>query len=577
MKLPDTWIETTVGIVAEDLQSGFAQKPGEENEGTTPQIRTHNVTPDGAITLKGIKHISASVRELENYSLVRGDVVFNNTNSEEWVGKTATFDHEGGYVFSNHITRIRAHRELVVPEYLAIYLHFLWSMGYSKTRAKRWVSQAGIENKVLASFKLPLPTLIEQQRIVELLQQGTAVTKLQDDYHALLTRTKRQLFVDMFGDPDPKVNAQWPTVTLGSLVTVATGGTPAREQLDSYGNTHSWVKSTDLKDNLILTTEECVSELGIQRSNAKIFPKNTVMLAMYGQGQTRGRTGKLMIDAACNQACAALLPSDELLADYLWVWLQLSYESVRSLGRGGQQENLNLDIVRGISLPKPSIPLQREFSRRLAALLDTVNLSRTSRTNMGVLLGVLRVEALTGDATSAWREKHAGEISVAAEKRNILLRERGVNLVHASIGPSYSPAPQSHGAQLARRWLMSELSAFQREVLVAFADYSKSTGKPVLAEDSDQFARFCEEGQVSKRLQTFGAALHNRIRRTLSQLASLGLIAKVALPRQNIETGEREYLKAFRALRPEESARMADVVDLRKVLGIERDSPEEPA
>ena len=77
------------------LQSGCAQKPGEEDDGTTPQIRTHNIAPNGKITLEGIKHITASAKELERYSLALGDVVFNNTNSKEWVGKTAVFDQEG--------------------------------------------------------------------------------------------------------------------------------------------------------------------------------------------------------------------------------------------------------------------------------------------------------------------------------------------------------------------------------------------------------------------------------------------------------------------------------------------------
>lgn len=566
MKLPVSWREIAVRNVVFDLQPGFAQKPGEEDEGTTPQIRTHNVTPDGKITLEGIKHISASAKEAERYTLTVGDVIFNNTNSNDWVGKTAVFDQEGEYVFSNHMTRLRAQRELVMPEYLASYLHFLWAMGYSKTRAKHWVSQAGIEGAALASFKIPLPTLPEQQRIVDVLRQAEAVTKLRNDFDELLTRTKRKLFIEMFGDPNPKFNTQWPSVKLGSFVTIGTGGTPSREQDDSYGGTLAWVKSTDLKDNVITSTEERVSELGIQRSNAKTYPKQTVMLAMYGQGQTRGRTGKLLIEAACNQACAALLPSDELLPDYLWVWLQLSYESVRALGRGGQQENLNLDIVRGIKVPKPPVPLQQEFSRRLTQLLETVKASRLSRTRMDTLLKVLRVEALTGDTTSAWREQHSAEIAAAAEMRDILLRERGAKF--ASRPPeSTSLAPAAKDTKrLARQWLMDELSEFQCQVLAAFSNYTEDTKQPLLAEDADIFAQFCDDEDVVERLKAFGPSLNNRIRRTLSQLSALGLIAKVTLPKQNTETGEREYLKAFRPLRPSEYTKQDDVETIRRAM-----------
>ena len=92
---------------------------------------------------------------------------------------------------------------------------------------------------------------------------------------------------------------------------------------------------------------------------------------MYGQGQTRGRTAKLAIEACCNQACAALLPSEAFHSDYLWLWLQLSYDFVRSLGRGGQQENLNLGLIRTIRIPKPPIDLQHEFARRVGGVWET--------------------------------------------------------------------------------------------------------------------------------------------------------------------------------------------------------------
>lgn len=566
MNLPETWIYTTVRAVVEDIQPGFAQKPGEEDDGTTPQIRTHNVTPDGKISLEGIKHITASEKETARYSLAVGDVVFNNTNSEEWVGKTAVFDQEGEYVFSNHMTRLRAYRELIRPEYLASYLQLLWSMGYAKTRAKRWVSQAGIESDTLASFKIPLPTLPEQLRIVDVLRQTEVVAKLRHEFDELLARTKRQLFVEMFGDPNPKLNARWPVVKLGKFVTIATGGTPSREQDDSYGTAHAWVKSTDLKDGLIVTTEERVSELGIQRSNAKLYPKQTIMLAMYGQGQTRGRTGKLLIDAACNQACAALLPSDELIPDYLWIWLQLSYEAVRALGRGGQQENLNLDIVRGIQLPQPPVPLQQEFARRLTGLLDLFKQSRAAREQLSVMREVLQIEALTGDATAAWRELHSAEIAEAAHIRDVLLRERGTKII-LSASAVVTATTQAHlTTRPARHWLLGELSNFQRQVLAAFTAYCQQSGQPLLVEDPDVFARFCDDAAVTEHLQAFGQSHGNRIRRSLSQLSALGLIAKITLPKQDADSGERDYLKAFRPLRSDEFSRMADVQMLRKAL-----------
>jgi type I restriction enzyme S subunit len=451
--------------------------------------------------------------------------------------------------------------ESVNIEYLAAYLQSI-----DLSRLSISVAIPGLNRKELSIVPVPLPTLPEQQRIVDVLRQAEMVAKLRNDFDKLLVRAKRQLFVEMFGNPNPKFNARWPIVKLGKFVTVATGGTPSRQQSDSYGTDHAWVKSTDLKDSSIVTTEEKVSALGIERSNAKLYPKQTIMLAMYGQGQTRGRTGKLLIDAACNQACAALLPSDDLISDYLWIWLQLSYDEVRALGRGGQQENLNLDIVRGIQLPKPPVQLQQKFSKRLTDLLNLFEHSRAASEQLSVMREVLQIEALTGNATAAWRELHSDEIAEAARVRGTKLCERGTKIALGGTAKISYTAQADLPVVTSRHWLLAELNEFQRQVLAAFTEYCQQSGQPLLVEDPDVFSRFCDDSIVTDRLQAFGQSHGNRIRRSLSQLAALGLIAKVTLPKQDPDSGACDYLKAFRPLRPEEFTRLVDVQALRKVL-----------
>jgi type I restriction enzyme S subunit len=500
---------------------------------------------------------------VRHYILTKRDVVFNNTNSEEWVGKTAVFDRDGEYVFSNHMTRLRADKALIHADYLAGYLHLLWSMGYSRTRAKRWVSQAGIESSALASFKLPLPTLPEQQRIVDVLRQAEVVSELRNQFDKLIPRIKRQLFVEMFGDPNPRHNKAWPVVKLGSAVTVATGGTPSREKADGYGGSIAWAKSTDLTDEAISSTEERLSESGLRHSNAKVYPRNTILLAMYGQGQTRGRTAKLLIEASCNQACAALLPSEDLLPDYLWVWLQLSYDAVRSLGRGGQQENLNLDIVRNLSLPKPPFPLQQEFSRRLDQLLAIENAGKAARKQAGTMLSALKVEALTGIATEAWRARHSEKIALATQVRDVLLRERGTKPVIRPVESALIRVIDDEPQIAHRSWLLAELSDFQRAVLEAFLAYPV---QPLLAEVQDEFDGFRESEVLAEKLATFQTISPDQLHRTLGQLAALGLIAKVSVTRTDPSTRAQQYLTAFRPLHPTDQTRAADVAVLRVAL-----------
>jgi type I restriction enzyme, S subunit len=181
------------------------------------------------------------------------------------------------------------------------------------------------------------------------------------------------------------------------------------------------------------------------------------------------------------------------------------------------------------------------------------------------VLDALRLEALTGGATSAWRENHAAEIAEALSVRDSLLRQRVASIATPSPAPLAlkDSAASVIDQRVSRKWLFAELSEFQRQLLRAFCEYPE---QPLLAEDADIFGRFCDDTAVVDRLQAFGPTIYNRIRRTLSQLAAVGLIAKITLPRQNPLTGEREYVKAFRPLREDEYTRLGDVEALRRAL-----------
>ena len=155
-------------------------------------------------------------------------------------------------------------------------------------------------------------------------------------------------------------------VRLETLAEVKTGGTPSRDVPEYFDGNISWVKTTEVVNEVIYETSEKISEAGLKASNCEVFPVGTILVAMYGQGLTRGRTGKLGIPATTNQACAAILPSSKISTDYLWTFLKLSYNEIRDLGRGGNQPNLNLSMVRDLVIPVPPLSLQEEFAGMVA-------------------------------------------------------------------------------------------------------------------------------------------------------------------------------------------------------------------
>lgn len=563
MSLPESWVETRLGEVLSRIDTKV--DPQISNALTHFYVGLEHIESHTGRLLRDAKEVTEGVDILSIKTVFqKGDILYGKLRPN--LNKVHLTDRGG--ICSTDIWALRATSQ-IIPEFA---LHYLRSPAVH-IRASQLAAGANLPRVAAESFDripFPLPTLPEQQRIVDVLRQAEVVTQLRQQFEGLLISAKRHLFVEMFGDPSPQGNNAWPIVKLGSAVAIATGGTPSREQPDSFGGAIAWVKSTDLTDKAIPRTDENITDLGVQRSNAKVYPKETVLLAMYGQGQTRGRTGKLLVEAACNQACAALLPSEELLPDYLWVWLQLSYEQVRSLGRGGQQENLNLDIVRGIKLPKPTIPLQQEFSRRLTQLLDVVNTMKLAEQQTETLLAALRVEVLTGEATAEWREKHHREIEEAAATRDAALgkhaAKHSVQLIESAPTERLTSYPRP-----ARLWLTNELSEFQHEVWNTLRYEWRGS---VIVDDPEVFGEFCTSQQTAWRIEHFKAS-PNRIRRTLEQLAALGLIAKISVPKLNPLTQQAEYLTAFRPLREEENTRLPDADLMRRALSLESSGAKE--
>lgn len=136
--------------------------------------------------------------------------------------------------------------------------------------------------------------------------------------------------------------------------------TPPREIAKYWGGDVPWVKTTEINYREIAETEERITRLGLENSSAKIFPKGTLLMAMYGQGVTRGRVAMLGIDAATNQACAAFFPDETISPRYLYAYFTCAYEQVRELGHGANQRNLSLERLQGVKVPVPQSPEEQE-------------------------------------------------------------------------------------------------------------------------------------------------------------------------------------------------------------------------
>jgi type I restriction enzyme S subunit len=159
----------------------------------------------------------------------------------------------------------------------------------------------------------------------------------------------------------------WVWTTIGGVAETTSGGTPSRKRPEYYTDgTVPWVKSGELRDRIICEVEESITEDALNSSSAKVFPKGTPVVALYGA--TVGRTGILGIDAATNQAvCAVFALESAFTAKFILYWLQHQRANLIELSSGGAQPNISQRIVRAFPFPLAPLPEQH----RIVAEIET--------------------------------------------------------------------------------------------------------------------------------------------------------------------------------------------------------------
>ena len=213
----------------------------------------------------------------------------------------------------------------------------------------------------LKDYEFSIPSSMDaQKRLANMLW---AAYRLKDAYKRLLSATDEMVksqFIEMFGNPI--TGWKYPVTTLGDCFKIGTGGTPSRENSSFYDGIIPWVKSTEVNYNYINNTEEHLSKNGVDASNCKLYPAGTVLMAMYGQGSTRGRVAVLEVPATVNQAIAAIQIYDEDESAFVFNILTILYSHIRDMAIGGNQKNLNLKLVSQIPYIKVPSLKRKEFA-----------------------------------------------------------------------------------------------------------------------------------------------------------------------------------------------------------------------
>jgi len=228
--------------------------------------------------------------------------------------------------------------------------------------------------KTFSGIEVTLPPLPEQRRIVDVMSAVDAQIEALEEESVLHESVYRSVLTSLV--------TQYPLVPIADVVTRATsGGTPSRKRAVFFGGDIPWLKSGEVEDDRIETAKESITEAGLAASAARLVPAGATLVAMYGQGDTKGRAGYVTSPVATNQAVLALTPNeDRVHAHYLLHAVRSRTDALRQRAVGAAQPNLSKALVIATEIP---LPLELDDQERLANGLDSIrNLTRTVRAEL---------------------------------------------------------------------------------------------------------------------------------------------------------------------------------------------------
>ena len=227
-----------------------------------------------------------------------------------------------------------------------------------------------LNQKNLKSIKIPIPPLEIQKKIVQILDKFTEyVTELTSE---LTSRKKQYSYYrdKLLSFEDEVYQVEWKT--LGEVAECLAGATPRTSNSSYWGNgTIPWMSSGEVNKGFVYDTEKKITQEGYDSCSTKVVPMDTVVIALAGQGKTRGTVAITKVELCTNQSLCSIVSNDDINSHYLYYYLKGQYQKLRDISSGeGTRGGLNLKMIRDFKIPVPSLEIQS----RIVQVLDNFDM-----------------------------------------------------------------------------------------------------------------------------------------------------------------------------------------------------------
>ena len=330
-------------------------------------LRSNNVDlTTQSLNLDEIKYLREDFEVPSKKKVRKSSLLMCMSNgSKDHLGKVALIDRELDYAFGGFMGLLTPDEGKVFPKYL----YYALASKSFKDYIHSLADGANINNlkyKDLAAFDILLPSLAEQQRIVDILDQEFAkIDALKANAEKSLQAAK-DLFLQMLAHTF--ANPSWSWKRIGDVFDTGAGGTPLKTYQEYYENGDiPWLRSGEVCKKYITEMEMFITQLGMDNSSAKMFPENTVVVAMYGA--TAGQVGILHLATTTNQAVCGIFPKEDYVPEFIYYSLLNSKKGLVAQATGNAQPNISQIKIKNTLVPV----ISRKEQEEVVSNLDDLN------------------------------------------------------------------------------------------------------------------------------------------------------------------------------------------------------------
>ena len=191
-----------------------------------------------------------------------------------------------------------------------------------------------------------------------------------------------------------EIPESWEWVRLKDIAVIGTGSTPKTTNRDYYGGNIPWINSSSTKYEYVETPNDYITEKALKETNCQLYPIGTVVIAMYGEGKTRGQVCELSISSTTNQACAAIIPFAPTTKAYIKLFFKGNYYAIRTLAEGGLQPNLNIGKISDYWIPLPPEEEQVRIIAEANKWLSIISKIESEQSDMSSIVQETKMKVL---------------------------------------------------------------------------------------------------------------------------------------------------------------------------------------